>query len=60
MHIILSVAFDEVLIVMECIECAACTDLASYPDSNYAGEGKRACYLRFAVAPTVRDVRPDV
>ena len=24
--------------------------LASYPGSNYAGEGKRAWYLQFAVA----------
>ena len=59
MHI-LSVTFDGVLVVIERIECVACTDLASYPGSNYAGEGKRACYLQLAVAPTVRGVRPDV
>ena len=28
----------------------ATLDIASYPGSNYAGEGKRAWYLPFAVA----------
>ena len=31
------------------IHVRACAILASYPGSNYAGEGKRAWYLPFAV-----------
>ena len=32
------------------LKCMAWNGLASYPGSNYAGEGKRAWYLPFAVA----------
>ena len=38
----------------------ACCGLALYPGSNYAGEEKRAWYLPFAVAPTIRGVCLDI